>query len=108
MSLLSILPYKLLTSLSIIDATRASPARVNPSFPVGLVGVHLVRLCIVNVGFHHQRTMNNVVLSLSHSSALKLNELQRQLPKLLFNVILHYSDVCLELQLTFLMCACFF
>jgi len=47
MSLLNVLPHKLVTPF---DTTMAFPAPVNPSFSVGLAGVHLVRLCIVNVG----------------------------------------------------------
>jgi len=51
MSLLSVLPHELVTLLFIIDITMAVAVRVNLSFPVGLAGAHLVRLCIVNVGF---------------------------------------------------------
>ena len=49
-SLLSVLPHKLMTLLSNINTTMEFPVRGNPSFPVGLVGVHMVRMCIVNVG----------------------------------------------------------
>ena len=51
MTLLSVLPHKLVILLSIIDTTTAFSRWVNRSFSVGLVGVHLVKLCIVNVGF---------------------------------------------------------
>jgi len=41
----------LVTLLSTNDATSALPLWVNPSFLISLVGVHLVRLCIVIMGF---------------------------------------------------------
>jgi len=59
-------------------------------------------------GVHHQSVISNVVLSLSHSSVLKINELQRWPPKSLFNVILHFSDSCIALRLTLLMFSCLF
>jgi len=59
-------------------------------------------------GVHHQRITSNVVLSLSHSSALKINESQRRLPKSLSNAILYYCDAGTELRLTLSMFSCLF
>jgi len=84
MSLLNVFPHKLVTPLSIIDTTSASPVQFKPSFPVSLVGVHQVD-CVLPMWVHHQRIISNVVLSLSLSFVLKLNELHRWPPKPLSN-----------------------
>ena len=49
--LLNVLPHKLVTPLSINDMTSALPRVGHTRLPISLAGVHLVRLCIVSVGF---------------------------------------------------------
>jgi len=82
--------------------------RVNPNFLFDFVGVHLVRLCMVYKSVHNQRIISNVVLLLSLSPGLMINELHRWPPKSLFNDLLHYSDVGAEPRLTLSMFSCLF
>jgi len=97
MSLFSVLPHKLMTPLSVVDTTMVFSVQVNPSKLSGRIGrCALGKTVYCQCRVHHKRIMSNIILLLSSSSVLKSNELQRQPPKLLFNDILHYNDVCTE------------
>ena len=61
--------------------------------------------CVMSSGGSLPENNKHIVLSLSLSSILKLNELQRGQPKSLFNYVLHYSDACTEPQLTLSICS---
>jgi len=94
--LFSILPLKLVTPLSINDVTSALLHAGQPKLFGRLSRCGLGKTMYCQCEVHHKRIINNVVLALSQSSILKINELQRRPPKSLFNDILHYNDACTE------------
>jgi len=99
--LLSDLPLKLVTPLSIIVMTSAlSHTGYRKLF--GLRGRCLLGktgYCLH--GVHCQSIISNAVLQLSLSQFTMLNELQSGRPNQCFNDLLYYSDARIEVQLTF-------
>ena len=100
-TIFSDLPLTPMTPLSIIVVTLvlSRPGQPMLSSWLGRCATRKAMYC--QYGVHHQRIISNVILLLSPSSILNSNELQRQSPTSLFNDILHYSNVCTELRLTF-------
>jgi len=108
MSLLSISPHKLVTPLSIIDTTMAFPHVSQPKLFSRLGSCAPSKTVYCQCGVQYQRIMSKVISLFSPSFVLKSHELQRRLPKSLFNDILHYSDACTELRLTLSVSSCLF
>ena len=90
------------------DATSALLRVGQPKLCGGLGRCVPGKTMCCQCGVHHQRILSNVVLPLSHSIILRINEFQRRPHKSLFNDILHYSDACIELRLTLSTFLCLF
>ena len=76
-------------------------ARVNPSFLVYLVGVHVLQTMYCSSRFHDRRIISNIILQLSRSLLSKLNELQSDRLTRVSVIIIQYNDACTKLRLTF-------
>ena len=94
--LFSVLPLKLVTPLSINDATSALPRAGQAKLCSRLRRCAPSKTVYCSYGVHHQRIRSNVILLFFLFFLLKLNELQRLPPKSLLNDILHYSDACMS------------
>jgi len=99
-SLLSDFPLKLVTPLFIIIVTLVLSCMSQPKLSGRLGRYAPGKTVYCQCGVHPLRIISNVVLSLSYSSVLKIDELQRRPPKSLSND--HYITVMHALSLDLL------